>query len=153
MRERILQVMENEGLAPSKFAETIGIQRSAMSHIISGRNNPSLDVFMKILETFPYVDSDWLLFGKGEMQKEQTVKSSLSQPDLFGNIAINRSTPQVDPEYRKENRVKEDENTTKQTDKEIVIRTELVAKKISKIVIFYADETYETFTPEKARKE
>jgi transcriptional regulator with XRE-family HTH domain len=66
MKARILQIMESEGLSPSKFAETIGIQRSAMSHIISGRNNPSLDVLMKILETFPYVDSDWLLFGKGE---------------------------------------------------------------------------------------
>jgi Predicted transcriptional regulators len=153
MKERILQIMENEGLTPSKFAETIGIQRSAMSHIISGRNNPSLDVFMKILETFPYVDSSWLLFGKGEMQKDQTAISSFSQPDLFGNIAVNRPTLQADPEYRKENRVKEDEKDTKQTEKEIVIRTELVAKKISKIVIFYADETYETFIPEKARKE
>lgn len=153
MKERILQVMENEGLAPSKFAETIGIQRSAMSHIISGRNNPSLDVFMKILETFPYINSDWLLFGKGEMQKEKTEKISFSQPDLFTNTAVNRPIPQVDPEYRKENRVKADENEAKQTDKEIVIRTELVAKKISKLVIFYADETYETFIPEKGRKE
>lgn len=153
MRERILQVMENEGLAPSKFAETIGIQRSAMSHIISGRNNPSLDVFMKILETFPYLNSDWLLFGKGEMKKDQAVTTNLTQPDLFGNMALNRPVSQVDPEYRKENRDKEGENTPKQTDKEIVIRTELVAKKISKIVIFYADETYETFIPEKGKKE
>ena len=50
MRDRILKIMEREGLTPSKFAESIGIQRSAMSHIISGRNNPSLDVLLKILE-------------------------------------------------------------------------------------------------------
>lgn len=153
MRERILQVMENEGLTPSKFAETIGIQRSAMSHIISGRNNPSLDVFMKILETFPYVDSDWLLFGKGEMKKEETDNSSFTQPDLFGNTTANSPTPRVDSEYRKEMGVKATENTPKQTEKEVVIRTELVAKKISKIVIFYADETYETFIPEKGKKD
>jgi transcriptional regulator with XRE-family HTH domain len=47
MRDRILKIMEREGLTPSKFAESIGIQRSAMSHIISGRNNPSLDVLLK----------------------------------------------------------------------------------------------------------
>ena len=47
MKDRILAVMEHEGLTPSKFAEAIGIQRSAMSHIISGRNNPSLDVLIK----------------------------------------------------------------------------------------------------------
>ena len=56
MKDRILAVMEHEGLTPSKFAEAIGIQRSAMSHIISGRNNPSLDVLIKILERFTYGD-------------------------------------------------------------------------------------------------
>ena len=73
MRDRILKIMEREGLTPSKFAESIGIQRSAMSHIISGRNNPSLDVLLKILERFTYVDSDWLLFGKGEMIREHVL--------------------------------------------------------------------------------
>ena len=46
---RITQIMEREGLTPSKFAEAIGIQRSAMSHILNGRNNVSLDVLIKIL--------------------------------------------------------------------------------------------------------
>ena len=62
---RITQIMEREGLTSSKFAEAIGIQRSAMSHILNGRNNVSLDVLIKILDRFTYVDSDWLLFGKG----------------------------------------------------------------------------------------
>ena len=65
MKERIIQIMEHEGLSSSKFAEEIDIQRSAMSHILSGRNNPSLDVLLKILKKFTYIDSDWLLFGKG----------------------------------------------------------------------------------------
>lgn len=154
MKNRILQVMEREGLPPSKFAETIGIQRSAMSHIISGRNNPSLDVLMKILETFPHIDSDWLLFGKGEMNRRGEAKSKDNpQPDLFGNIPINRPVPGVDPEYRREMGVKSSENTVKSTEKEVVIRTETVSKKISKIVIFYVDETYETFVPEKYKKD
>ena len=86
MRDRILKIMEREGLTPSKFAESIGIQRSAMSHIISGRNNPSLDVLLKILERFTYVDSDWLLFGKGEMVREHV----LTEPNLFTNMLENR---------------------------------------------------------------
>ena len=49
MKERILQIMNQAGLNHSKFAEVIGIQRAAMSHITSGRNNPSLDVVSKIL--------------------------------------------------------------------------------------------------------
>lgn len=153
MRARILQVMENEGLTPSKFAEAIGIQRSAMSHIISGRNNPSLDVLMKILETFQYVDSDWLLFGKGEMRRSQIAQDSFTQPDLFGNMPLNRPVVQPDSEYRRENKVKEAEKTGYPTEKEVIIRTEIVSKKIGKIVIFYADDTYETFIPEKNKKE
>ena len=85
MIERITQIMEREGLTPSKFAEAIGIQRSAMSHILNGRNNVSLDVLIKILGRFTYVDSDWLLFGKGEMIRDHV----LTQPDLFSNTAIN----------------------------------------------------------------
>ena len=50
---RITQIMEREGLTSSKFAEAIGIQRSAMSHILNGRNNVSLDVLIKILSKFP----------------------------------------------------------------------------------------------------
>lgn len=154
MKSRILQVMEKEGLTPSRFAETIGIQRSAMSHIISGRNNPSLDVLMKILETFPYVDSDWLLFGKGKMLRDDSpVSEKKSLPDLFENIAIDRPDGQSVSEYRKEMGVNETENTMKSTEKEVVIRTETVYRKISKIVIFYADDTYETFIPEKIKKE
>lgn len=84
---RITQIMEREGLTPSKFAEAIGIQRSAMSHILNGRNNVSLDVLIKILDRFTYVDSDWLLFGKGEMVRDHMS----TQPDLFSNTAINPS--------------------------------------------------------------
>lgn len=153
MKDRILLVMENEELTPSRFAEAIGIQRSAMSHIISGRNNPSLDVLMKILETFPYVDSDWLLFGKGEMKRTESVKKSFSQPDLFTNLPVNSPTLQVDSEYRKENEVEDTSKADKTIDKEVIIQKEIVSKKISKLVIFYADETYETFVPEKGKKD
>ena len=69
MKERILKVMETEGYSQAQFAAEIGIQRAAMSHIISGRNNPSLDVLLKILRRFPSVSSDWLLFGNGPMMK------------------------------------------------------------------------------------
>ena len=67
MIERIMEIMRNKGFNSSRFAEEIGIQRAAMSHILNGRNNVSLDVCKKILEKFPEISADWLLFGKGEM--------------------------------------------------------------------------------------
>lgn len=149
MKDRILTVMEHEGLTPSKFAEAIGIQRSAMSHIISGRNNPSLDVLVKILERFTYVDSDWLLFGKGNMIRQHV----LTEPDLFTNTTINLSDGQETPEYRKEIRVETPVNAPKPPVIEQIVYPEKASRNVSKIMIFYSDNTFETFTPEKNKKD
>ena len=128
---RITQIMEREGLTPSKFAEAIGIQRSAMSHILNGRNNVSLDVLIKILDRFTYVDSDWLLFGKGEMVRDHMS----TQPDLFSNTAINPSGGQAALEYRKEMRVNTPVNTVKPTVVEQIIQQETATRKVSKIMV------------------
>lgn len=153
-------VMEREKLTPSRFAEEIGIQRSAMSHIISGRNNPSLDVLLKILERFTYVDSDWLLFGKGNMLRDHM----LIAPDLFTdapidtsqtpkNTSVNTVEGQVTPEYRKEMKVEIPVNNSKQPVIEQIILPEKPSRNVTKIMLFYSDNTFDTFTPEKNKKE
>lgn len=149
MRERILSIMEREGLTPSKFAEAIGIKRAAMSHIISERNNPSLDVLLKVLERFTYVDSDWLLFGKGEMIRPQLV----AQSDLLTNTSINPAEVPPVAEYRKEIKVDTPVNSTKTPVVEQIIHLEKSSRNVSKIMIFYSDNTFETFMPEKNKKE
>ena len=63
MLERILELIKNKKLTPSQFADEIGIQRSGMSHIISGRNNPSLEFVMKVLKRYPEIKPEWLRFG------------------------------------------------------------------------------------------
>lgn len=146
MKERILKVMEKEGLTPSRFAEAIGIQRSAMSHIISGRNNPSLDVLMKILSTYDYLSTEWLMFGKGNMYKAD---KATFQTSLFDELAINPPSIQVEPEYRKEIGVEKPVYPPKQPEPERIIFQERASKNVSKIMIFYSDNTFETFTPEK----
>ena len=69
MIERFQKIMEYAGVSPKRFAEILGIERSNVSHIMSGRNNPSLTVVQKILKNFPDISSDWLLFGEGNMLK------------------------------------------------------------------------------------
>jgi transcriptional regulator with XRE-family HTH domain len=90
MQRRIEQILEVENLSVSQFADKIGVQRSGMSHILSGRNKPSLDFAIKVLQTFPDLSSDWLLFGKGAMYDKNADKSVSpnfgSGGDLFGNI-------------------------------------------------------------------
>lgn len=138
MKERIVQLMEHERLTPSRFAEEIGIQRAAMSHILAGRNNPSLEVVKRILDRFTYVNPDWLLFGRGEM--------SVHMPKITPEV-------QVAPENRTDSGVEPAPITPKPAVVEKVIVQEKPSKTISKIMIFYSDNTFDTFIPEKNRKE
>ncbi len=76
MQERIVLLMKSLGLNPTQFADEIGVQRSSISHILSGRNNPSLDIVTKILNRFKEVDSNWLILGKGSLFSKSDEKIS-----------------------------------------------------------------------------
>lgn len=67
--KRLQQIIDFYSLSASSFADKIGVQRSSISHILSGRNKPSLDFVMKILSSFPEVDLYWLLNDKGSFPK------------------------------------------------------------------------------------
>ena len=67
MVERINLLLKAKNITARQFAEEIGIQPSGMSHIMSGRNNPSLDFVMKVIKRWPEVNINWLMLGKGEM--------------------------------------------------------------------------------------
>ncbi len=79
MNERIKLIIDKEQITSSKFADLIGVQRSNISHILSGRNNPSLDFIQRVLTVFDKINSDWLIFGRGEMYKSE-------KPSLFTNL-------------------------------------------------------------------
>jgi transcriptional regulator with XRE-family HTH domain len=154
MKDRILQIMHREGLTSARFAEVIGIQRSAMSHIMTGRNNPSLDVVTKILEKYPFINSDWLLFGKGEMVRKNT---TVTQPDLFSSIPP--KAPVIPPrntvvsENRRETEVEKTQKSNKLPVQEPVIIKKTESRNVSKIIIYYSDNTYESFITEKINKD
>ena len=63
---RIRKVISDNELNAASFAEKIGVQRSGISHILSGRNKPSLEFLSKIQTTFDEVEYDWLLLGKNK---------------------------------------------------------------------------------------
>lgn len=68
--KRLQQIIDFYSLSASSFADKIGVQRSSISHILSGRNKPSLDFVMKVLSYFPEVDLYWLLMVKDYFQKK-----------------------------------------------------------------------------------
>ena len=82
MTDRILTFLKYKNIQSSKFADEIGVQRSSISHLLSGRNKPSLEFIQKILIKYPEVNPNWLLLGQGEMLL------STNTPSLFSQLSI-----------------------------------------------------------------
>ena len=156
LKDRIRMIMEREKVPPRVFAETIGVQQSTLSHILNDRNKPSLEVVMKVHQTYNYVNLEWLLYGKGEMKASSTdnflsTGSSANefQPSLFDENPVNSPKEPVVSENRKEIALRNIENTPKEIVKQEIRYIEKPARKITEIRIFFDDNTYETFRPEK----
>ncbi len=79
MVSRIKKLLENLQLSPSAFADSIGVQRSSLSHILSERNKPSLDFIIKVLQQYPEVDLYWLITGTNDSRISQP-KAEYSTP-------------------------------------------------------------------------
>ena len=164
MNARIKEIMDREKLTSQRFAQKIGIQPSAVSHILSERNKPSLDVILKILNTFKTISPDWLIMGTGPMLRKETesstnqhieVKMPSNKPQmasLFSDEVID------DTKYRKEKRpnLRQPEkvsipatpppiiNNQKQEPKTI---QETIPEKrvVKRIIIYYSDNTFEEY--------
>ena len=140
MKDRILEFLRAENKSSVRFAEEIGVQPSGISHILSGRNNPSLDFVVKMLDKYKSLSSEWLLFGKGTMYKDSGGMQSLFNESLFDQK----------PEGKKESKITVEPGAGSP---EIIqanrdIKEDLHRKDgIERIVWFYNDGTFIEFYP------
>ena len=146
-KERIEKVMESEGLSSSIFAAEIGIQGSTLSHILNGRNNPSLDVLKKVLNRFRTISSDWLILGIGSMYRNSAQSHQGTLFDIKPEIINNAPEPYIQKETQ-ENKVDciENRNSEVKTTNSPIVQAIVPMEKeksISKIVVFYSDGTFE----------
>lgn len=149
MKDRIKKIMENDDLTPAKFADKLQINRAVVSHILNGRNNPSLDVVMKILSEMDHINSDWLLNGIGSMYKEGYSPSvNNKERGLFDVDAIDSTDNEIKSESPKENNVKSTETTHLSTDTQSFPYVSSKVRKAKQIIIYYTDNTFETFSPQ-----
>ena len=150
--KRLEIILDYYTLNASAFADKIGVQRSSMSHLLSGRNKPSLDFVMKILEVFPDVDLYWLLNGKGNFPK-------IEEDDLWKtNEPITEFTKSSPPVSQTEtNRIgdlfsevhyKEEIKPTVQNTVEVKnLNISSDESQIEKIVFFYKNGTFKVYNP------
>ena len=148
IKDRLKILMERENITPKMFAETIGVQQSTLSHILNDRNKPSLDFILKVHQIYNYVNLEWLLYGKGEIQNRQTnleekEKDSSNQSTNVSLPLFNENQKKNTDEYSKQYKI---------VNNQIITGTGKHIKKITEIKIFFDDNTYETFKPEKQKQ-
>lgn len=137
IESRLKQFIQMEGISPASFADTLGMQRSGISHLLNGRNHPSYDFITRMLQHYPELSADWLLMGKGKPYKNGTAPGETTQniseisDTQFDNTLFDDSEPSENsifdiplPEVRP-------------------IQAPEERKSISKVIIFYSDGSYE----------
>ena len=147
MKERLIQLLEKEKISSAEFADRVGVQRSNVSHILNGRNNPGFSFIQKVLETFPKVNSRWLITGEGTMESSGQIAPKIIEKDLFSPIEQLNHEPvlksRIESEPVREQRVEKTEPQP-QIRK---IRQESSSKTIVRVLLFYDDNTFEDFSP------
>ena len=129
--ERFRYLMKLNQLTASAFADEIGVQRSSVSHILSGRNKPSLEFIQKVIKRYPKVDAAWLISGATSNQNTPNIGNEQIRE-------IEQPKPQTTPEV--EVAIKQE------VEEKPASGGQLNAKSIKRIVAFYTDGTFEEFT-------
>ena len=125
---RLQRIMNYYDLNASALADSLGVLRSSISHLLSERNKPSLDFVLKIVDKYPEVDLYWLLYGKGTFPKEEKKAAPTPLP--------------TEIPFPKAN-VLEDNEKEKNVAAEISVNKQ--KKQIQKIIFFYEDNSFEIF--------
>src|SRR3970282_376229 len=149
--KRLEIILDYYSLNASSFADKIGVQRSSLSHLLSGRNKPSLDFILKILDVFPDVDLYWILNGKGSFPKNNETAPKIESKQEKENFP-NKPTPITEHSSHENLFSKESyadkvnvENPKKEEVQNVVNST--VSDEVEKIVFFYKNGTFKEFKP------
>ena len=138
--KRLEIILDYYNLSASAFADKINVQRSSLSHLLSGLNKPSLDFIIKVIEVFPEVDLYWILNGKGtfpkseknfsiQSTKQEVTSDETNNPNLFSTDQTNSKQPFI----------------TNEIEKKLISLSNNDAKTIERIVIFYTDGSFKNY--------
>ena len=133
MNTRLKQYLAAENISQAQFADNINVVRASVSHVLSGRNNPSYEFIRSVMIKYPLLNMEWLMFGKGRMYKDTSVQEEdRSENLLFADDGLftekNEAPARIEePEIPV---IKEAETVVSQ-------------RKVSKIIVLFDDGTYQ----------
>lgn len=155
MNRRIQQFLVAEGISQSQFADTLGVARASVSHIVAGRNKPGFDFISSMSAHYPDLNLDWLITGKGKIYKSGSGKEDNPtagaapiehQPSDSLFAESYPAAPQINvPVAVKEPEKAEIPSVRKELKTESKVSLQAKGKAISKIIVFYDDNTYQVF--------
>jgi transcriptional regulator with XRE-family HTH domain len=140
MNTRLKQFLAAENITQAQFADTLNVVRASVSHILSGRNNPSFDFIKAMMANYPALNMEWLMFGKGKMYRTplpdgdhvqdmpHALDTDESQQTLFSEI-----------EEKTEQLSSNNESIPLDTNTQIIVNQ----RKVSKVIILFDDGSYQ----------
>ena len=137
MNTRLKQFLAAENISQAQFADNINVVRASVSHVLSGRNNPSYEFIRSIMLKYPNLNIEWLMFGKGKMYKEKTVSPAASDvlfPEIDEQVpSINDKAPETAP-------VVEPQAIMQPSSAADI---HVLQRKVSKIIVLFDDGTFQ----------
>lgn len=149
MNTRLKQFLAAENITQAQFADTIDVVRASVSHVLSGRNNPSYDFIRAIMQHYPSLNMEWLMFGKGKMYKETNKDTSDQEMLLFEDThvvpEVSDSISHHDDEITAALVDDSSKNAASNEIKTIIKEVQISAaqRKVSKIIVLFDDGSYQ----------
>lgn len=146
--KRLEIILDYYNLSASVFADKMGVQRSSLSHLMSGRNKPSLDFVMKIVENFPEVGLYWLLQGTGSFPKNENEQHQIYTPSSLPP-QLKNDAPVFDlfsEEEKNETNLTDIQSQKESVNQDLIFNNQ---GDIDRIVVFYSNGTFKSYFPEK----
>lgn len=163
MEDRIRKFMEYKGISPSELADTIGVQRSNVTHVLKSRNKPSFQFIEKMLQVYPDLNAKWLLLGTGPMVessvKSRTLFDQLTEPVTPLEPSPEKSSPksektetkplidETEPTATREQDTLPPTIEKKTTDNTIQDQFFSPEKPIERLIVFFKDQTFKVYYP------
>ena len=139
MKSKLEYLLRSENLTATTLARKLEIQRSGISHILSGRNKPSFDLVVKILRAFPHLNPDWLMLDSDKIYRDD-VALSVKSSEL--------SAPSVEalPPAKENIEISASENLGKNENHSIFSVAQNSEKRMQRVIVLYSDGSFESFT-------
>ena len=166
MINRINLILRAKNITARQFAEEIGIQPSGMSHILGGRNNPSLDFVTKVIRRYPEIDANWLLLGRGEMYTSaapspvvapvesvpEAAPVSMPEPTLFAEepvMPFDEKELVYEPQGQQDVFVQEEVSCEPPYEAEVPAPALSDTPRLERMLFVYSDGTFREYRPQK----